>query len=264
MSLTALLRAGPEEFDRELQEKRRLDALQHIKGVFGVPLKQAAPRVLCDCIAFIEAHGMETEGIFRIPGQQDTVDALRAAFEKKEDRNVLAEIPCENHDVATLFKTYFRMLPEPLVPVSHYDMLMDSVRVEHRTKEELVAAVMNVVKDVPSPHKECLGMVIAFLKRVAVLQEKNKMNPANLATCFAPSLLRAPEGTSAQQALMDMSAAIGALNILIRHPENLPMPSREEIKKSTLYESRMIAPPPGMVASPPPGMGSLAKPPGFD
>jgi len=268
MSMTALLRAGPEDFDRDLQEARRLEALKNIKGVFGVPLKSSAPRLVCDCLAFIEAHGLNTEGIFRIPGQQDTVDAMRAAYEKDESRNVLGEFKCDNHDVATLFKTFFRMLPQPLVPVSHYDLLMDSVRQEHQTKEDLVAAVMHVVHDIPSPQRECLGLIIHFLKKVAARSDINKMTPANLATCFAPSLLRAPDGASAQQALMDMSAAIGALNILIRSPSELPQPDPEEVKKNTKYKVasvRMpspVAPPPGMFAGPPPpGMG---KPPGFD
>jgi hypothetical protein len=270
LSLTALLRAGPEEFDRELQEKRRLDALQAVKGVFGIPLKNAAPRVLCDCMAFIEAHGMKTEGIFRIPGQQDTVDALRAAFEKDEGRNVLGEMKCENHDVATLLKTYFRMLPQPLVPVSHYDPLMEAVRAEHKTKEELVQAVMTVIRDVPSPHRECLGFIIHFLKRVSANSDVNKMTPANLATCFAPSLLRAPDAATAQQAFMDMSAAIGALNALIKSEDELPLPDMDEVRRNTKYKvpsmklASPVAPPPGMVmGSPPPGM-VFGKPPGFD
>lgn len=271
MSLTSLLRAGPDEFDRELQEKRRLEALKQIKGVFGVPLKSSAPRLLCDCVAYIEAHGLSTEGIFRVPGQQDVVDSMRAAYEKDENRNVLAEMKCESHDVATLFKTYFRMLPQPLLPVSHYDLLMDAVRTEHASKEELVKAVMEVAQDIPTPQRECFGFIIHFLKQVAANAEVNKMTPANLATCFAPSLLRAPEGASAQQALMDMSAAIGALNILIRNPEDLPMPDPEEIKRNTRYRPPVksvklaspVAPPPGMVAhgGPPPGM---SRPPGFD
>jgi hypothetical protein len=221
-------------------------------------------------MAYIEAHGLRTEGIFRVPGQQDTVDAMRAAFEKDESRNVLGEMSCESHDVATLFKTYFRMLPEPLLPISHYDLLMESVRAEHKSKEELVNAVMGVARDIPSPAKECLGLIIHFLKKVAAQSEVNKMTPANLATCFAPSLLRAPEGASAQQALMDMSAAIGALNILIRNPQDLPMPDPEEIRKNTKYRIASVrlpspvAPPPGMFAAPPPGMSNMSKPPGFD
>ena len=276
MSLTALLRAGPDEFAAELQEKRRLDALKSVKGVFGVPLKQSAPRVMCDCMAFILAHGMDVEGIFRVPGQQDTVDALRAAFEKDEARNVLAEIRCEPHDVGTLFKTFFRAMPEPLLPVSHYDALMDSMRAEHATKEELVRAVNDVIKTVPNPQRECFGLVINFLKKVALYQEQNKMTPANLATCFAPSLLRAPDDASAQQALMDMSAAIGALNVLIREPDELAQPSPDEIARNTKYRATSarpnVAPPPGMAAfgAPPPGMGSAPSippppppPPGF-
>jgi hypothetical protein len=258
-----MLRAGPDGFSSELEEKRRLEELKKVKGVFGIPLKSSAPRVVCDCMSFLLAHGMEVEGIFRVPGQQDTVDAMRAAFEKDEERNVLNDIRCEAHDVATLFKTFFRMLPEPLLPVSHYDRLMESVRTEHSTKEELVEAVYSVVSSIPNPARDCMGLVINFLKRVAARQDVNKMTPANLATCFAPSLLRAPDGASAQQALMDMSAAIGALNILIKDGKELPQASREEIAKYTKYRGpAAVAPPPGMASMPPPGMGG-APPPGM-
>ena len=266
LSLISLLRAGPEEFDRELQESRRVESLKRVKGVFGVPLRHSAPRVLCDCMAYITAHGMQVEGIFRIPGHQDTVDALRAMYEKNEAANVLGDMKCEPHDVATLFKTYFRMLPEPLLPVSHYDHLMESVRMEHKTKDDMIAAVMDVLNTVPSPQRECLGLIIHFLKKVSNHSDANKMTPANLATCFAPSLLRAPEGSSAQQALMDMSAAIGALNILIKDHHQLAMPSAEEIAKNTKYHIPVLAPPPGFSMGAPPGMGSppgMGAPPGM-
>jgi len=251
-SLAIILKMKPEEFDPEIQEKKRIEALKNIKGVFGVPLKTAAPRVLCDCIAYITAHGMNVEGIFRVPGEQDTVDALKAAYEKDENRNVLQEMKVEPHDVGTLFKLYFRMMPEPLIPTSHYDLILDSVRMEHKTKEDLINSVNKVANSLPSPNKECLGLILTFLKQVAANSEINKMTPANLATCFAPSLLRAPETSSAQQALMDMSGAIGALNILIKHPDNLPQPSQKEIKQNTKYVDPN-APPPAVVI-PPPGL----------
>lgn len=158
------------------------------------PPLAGAPRIVCDCISYITANGLEVEGIFRIPGEQDTVDALKFAYEKDESRNVLAEMKVEAHDVATLFKLYFRMMPEPLIPTTHYDPILDAVRSEHSTKEELVQSVYKVVQSIPSPNRECFALLLQFLRKVASRQEQNKMTPANLATCFAPSLLRAPDG----------------------------------------------------------------------
>lgn len=249
-----------------MQELRRLEELKQTqlaatkRAVFGVPLDSSCPILVCDCKAYIEAHGMKTEGLFRIPGDTDTVNVLKSKYEQDAKSNVLSTMRLDIHDVGTLFKLYFRMLPEPLLPTSHYDRLMDSVRAEG-SREEVVEGVMEVVRGIPSPQRECLGFIIHFLREVTALEQYNKMTPANLATCFAPTLLRAPDSTDAQQAFMDMSAAIGALNILIRHPEPLPQPSQEEIAKNTMYINpnapAMPPPPPSPPAPPlpPPQLG---------
>ncbi|KAH9260729.1 hypothetical protein BASA81_001196 [Batrachochytrium salamandrivorans] len=288
-SLTGILQSQnshqtlPEQFDRKLQEAKRLEELRKAAAktaVFGVPLTSSCPTLVCDCMAYIRERGMRTEGLFRIPGDTDTVNVLKERYEKGEKSNVLATMRLDIHDVGTLFKLFFRVLPEPLLPTSHYDRLMDSVRHEGGTREEVVAGVLAVVRDIPSPQRECLGMIIHFLREVTLLEQYNKMTPANLATCFAPTLLRAPDSTDAQQAFMDMSAAIGALNILIRDHEPLPTPLAAEIARNTMYNpppassasllpgNSATKPPPGMAArSPsvyvgsPPGMD---KPPGFE
>lgn len=119
MSLGAILRAGPEAFQRELDEKRKLEKMGGVKGVFGVPLVSPCPQILCDCVAYVLANGMSTEGVFRIPGQQDVVDFLRSEYEKysSEGKDILGmhKGKFDIHDIATLFKTYFRQLPDPLV-----------------------------------------------------------------------------------------------------------------------------------------------------
>lgn len=242
-----------------------MEKLKNIKGCFGVPLKSAAPQVICDCIEYIKFNGIDVEGIFRIPGQQDMVELLKIEYNEKEGTDILSKHKLEVHDVATLFKSYFRSLPTPLVPFDHYETLMNSVRSKHETKEALVLAVQDAVLAIPSPERECLGYIIKFLKEISLHSETNKMNPANLATCFAPSLLAAPIDISPQQALMDMSSAIGALNVLIKSPDDLPQPSSQLIQQNTLYKPPKVEPPPGLFGAgaaggPPPG---LDAPPGL-
>lgn len=40
------------------------------------------PAVVTECISEIEARGLMSEGIYRVPGSQDQVEALKLAFER--------------------------------------------------------------------------------------------------------------------------------------------------------------------------------------
>ena len=42
------------------------------------------PAVVTECISEIEARGLMSEGIYRVPGSQDQVGALKLAFERGE------------------------------------------------------------------------------------------------------------------------------------------------------------------------------------
>lgn len=258
MSLRAILRLGPDAFVKE--------------GVFGVPLNSPCPRVLCDCMAFLRQNALNHEGLFRVPGQQDLVEHLRATYEQDDHADVLNKAKPEINDVATLLKLFFRTLPEPLIANESYANMLGAVRRHHGSKGEMVRAVAEAAMRLPSPNRELLGMLLDFLRDVAAYSQINKMTPANLATCFAPSLLRAPEGHSPQEALMDMSSAIAALNVLIKEPIHIPMPPAELIRKSTTFRSRSRGPKPavpprggapgasgGGAVGPPPGMGFEAR-----
>jgi len=251
MSLRAILKAGPEAFDAEIQEHKRLEALKEVKGVFGVVITSETPVVVCDCIAFLRAQGLYTEGVFRIPGQQDVVDALKFRYvQENPDEDVLSSIPCDVNDVATLLKSYFRWLPEPAVPYANYDELLSTCRTPKASKEELENAVFDAVENIITPNRECICLLLQFLREVAQFERVNKMSPANLATVFAPSLLRAPEDVSPEQALMDMGPAIGVLVTLIKSDRPLFMPPKEEVRNATKHKpTSIVAPPPGMGSS---------------
>lgn len=40
------------------------------------------PAIVTECIAEVEARGLTSEGIYRVPGSQDQIDALKLAFER--------------------------------------------------------------------------------------------------------------------------------------------------------------------------------------
>jgi len=164
-----------------------------------------------------------------------------------DGEDVLNEVSCEVHDVATLLKSYFRLLKEPLVPKTNYKDLLDTCRTPHKSKEALEDAVFAQLARIQSPNRQCLSLLIQFLREVAQFEKINKMSAVNLATCFAPSLLRAPDDVAPEQALMDMSPAIGVLNTLIKSNRKMFLPGKEMIKASTIHKPKhVLAPPPGL------------------
>uniref|UniRef100_A0A673J888 Rho GTPase activating protein 25 n=1 Tax=Sinocyclocheilus rhinocerous TaxID=307959 RepID=A0A673J888_9TELE len=93
-------------------------------GVFGKSLsdimvyeKKFGPRLVPilveKCAEFIREHGLNEEGIFRLPGQDNQVKQFREAFDAGERPS----FPCDTdvHTVGSLLKLYLRELPEPVV-----------------------------------------------------------------------------------------------------------------------------------------------------
>ena len=63
-------------------------------------------------------------------------------------------------------------------------------------ESELPEVLKQVVASLPAEHKSLVAYISAMLLKVAAKSEVNKMGMNNLATVFAPSLLRS---TSAQR-----------------------------------------------------------------
>ncbi|GBG33435.1 Rho GTPase activating protein, putative [Hondaea fermentalgiana] len=86
------------------------------------------PPVICECVLYLKAHGLQTQGIFRIPGENSRVKALAEAYARGQ-KGLLEENPSVSvHDVATLLKTSIRNLPEPLVPFHVYKKFLRAMR----------------------------------------------------------------------------------------------------------------------------------------
>lgn len=63
--------------------------LKRIRGVFGIDLttllnahSSTLPFVVRKCVNEIESRGMDSEGIYRVSGFADEIDALKLAFDK--------------------------------------------------------------------------------------------------------------------------------------------------------------------------------------
>jgi Rho GTPase-activating protein 1 len=109
--------------------------------------KTRLPRVLRETTSFVLMPGnIDTEGLFRVPGQQTLVDVLKEAYDRghqyiiwKEkdatyvqpgiDPALVDEVKPEDAyalpNAASLIKTWYRILREPIFPASSYGYLRE-------------------------------------------------------------------------------------------------------------------------------------------
>ncbi|XP_036414999.1 rho GTPase-activating protein 39 isoform X3 [Colossoma macropomum] len=124
--------------------------------------------------------GAQTEGIFRVPGDIDEVNALKLQV----DQWRIPENLSDPNVPASLMKLWYRELEEPLIPLSFYKQCVSNC-------DDPVAAI-NVVQSLPDLNRLVLCYFIHFLQVFA--QPANvsvtKMDVNNLAMVMAPNCLR--------------------------------------------------------------------------
>uniref|UniRef100_H3D6N1 Rho GTPase activating protein 45 n=1 Tax=Tetraodon nigroviridis TaxID=99883 RepID=H3D6N1_TETNG len=214
--------------------------LQGRLQLFGRDFSQVAncasdgiPFIITKCIAEIERRALKMKGIYRVNGVKTRVEKLCQAFENGKELVELSQ--CSPHDISNVLKLYLRQLPEPIMPFRLYNSLMglakESLQVEAETPEgeksestqaggrgpelvdqgpdtdpeviNLVDKLKELLKDLPKANVATLRYIICHLRRIAELEEDNKMSPSNLGIVFGPSLMR-PRPTGATISLSSL------------------------------------------------------------
>ncbi|XP_030819221.1 rho GTPase-activating protein 39-like isoform X2 [Camarhynchus parvulus] len=124
--------------------------------------------------------GEQTEGIFRIPGDIDEVNALKLQVDQWRIPNSLSDpnIP------ASLLKLWYRELEEPVIPQQFYQECISNY--------ENPDAAVAVVQLLPELNRLVLCYLIHFLQIFAQPSNvgRTKMDVNNLAMVMAPNCLR--------------------------------------------------------------------------
>uniref|UniRef100_A0A8D0HNK9 Rho GTPase-activating protein 39 n=1 Tax=Sphenodon punctatus TaxID=8508 RepID=A0A8D0HNK9_SPHPU len=125
-------------------------------------------------------NGDQTEGIFRVPGDIDEVNALKLQVDQWKIPTGLED----PHVPASLLKLWYRELEEPLIPHEFYEQCI--------THYENPEAAIAVIHSLPRINKTVLCYLIRFLQ--VFVQPANvavtKMDVNNLAMVMAPNCLR--------------------------------------------------------------------------
>ncbi|KAM9357989.1 rho GTPase-activating protein 45 isoform 2-T2 [Symphorus nematophorus] len=217
--------------------------LQGRLQLFGRDFSQVAscasdgiPFIITKCISEIERRALKMKGIYRVNGVKTRVEKLCQAFENGKELVELSQ--CSPHDISNVLKLYLRQLPEPIMPFRLYNSLMglakESLQGEAETPEGeeaessssypavvkgpelvdlgpdtdpevlvLVDKLKELLKELPKANIATLRYIIRHLRRIAELEEDNKMSPSNLGIVFGPSLMR-PRPTGATISLSSL------------------------------------------------------------
>ncbi|XP_025834508.1 rho GTPase-activating protein 21 isoform X1 [Agrilus planipennis] len=189
-------------------------------STFGVPLEQCypsyrnqyIPRIVEVCTEIVENKGLETIGIYRVPGNNAAITALTNAVNQCYDGVPSSDSHWNDiHVVSSLLKSFFRKLPDALLTKLLYSKFIEADKIENpylRMQE-----LKKVVNQLPPHHYHTLKHLMLHLKKVTDKGHINKMEGKNLAIVFGPTLFRTSED--------DMATMVNDINHNYRIVESL-------------------------------------------
>ncbi|KAH8418155.1 hypothetical protein KR009_006694, partial [Drosophila setifemur] len=188
------------------------------------------PAFVNNCIEYLEHHGLQKVGLFRVSTSKKRVKQLREEFNRDSQLSI-PDDTC-SHDVATLLKEFLRDLPEPLLCRRFYSGFIETQRIRNRRLQ--LEAISHLIRLLPIPHRDTLYVLLIFLAKVSAHSDDlldsdgncimygNKMDSNNLATVFAPNILRGTHlSTERHKEQEHMSDAINVVRTMIDHYEDM-------------------------------------------
>lgn len=174
----------------------QVKASKSLDGLFGTPLptlmkrqEQTHPDVDVPYFLYfiaeqiIKCGGEYTLGVFRLNGSTAKVEEIKQSC-TKGDYGRLRFAPNQVNDLASVFKLFFRQLPDPLVPNTMYEQCFAAPPPD----------VNALVRQLPDVNRRVLLFLVALVQRFCAEEtvERTKMNASNLAAIFAPCVFRCP------------------------------------------------------------------------
>ncbi|XP_032208204.1 rho GTPase-activating protein 25 isoform X3 [Mustela erminea] len=181
----ALLLQGRRGHEAAAVFGQRLDETVAYEQKFGPHL---VPILVEKCAEFILQHGLNEEGIFRLPGQDNLVKQLRDAFDAGERPSFDRET--DVHTVASLLKLYLRDLPEPVVPWNQYEGFLLCGQLMNADEAKAQQELVKQLSILPRDNYSLLSYICRFLHEIQLNCGVNKMSVDNLATVIGVNLIR--------------------------------------------------------------------------
>ncbi|XP_019726819.1 rho GTPase-activating protein 36 isoform X2 [Hippocampus comes] len=190
------------------------------------PFYPQVPQVLERCCGHIEAHGLQTVGIFRVGSSKKRVRQLREDFDAGMDVQLDEEHSV--HDVAALLKEFLREMPDPLLTRELYPAFLHANLLGG---EEQLQYLQHLLYLLPPCNCDTLLRLLTFLHTVHSFAQDsvgandeeipgNKMTAANLAVIFGPNLLQRERGGEAGPQAVGIEDSTAIINVTLALMQN--------------------------------------------
>ncbi|KAJ1975324.1 GTPase activating protein (GAP) for Rho1p [Dimargaris verticillata] len=199
------------------------DSRPYVDLRFGERAKVTLPLLLVLCAQYLGEKGTETRGLFRISGSVKRIETLQAVFDEGPDYGASVDWSRYTvHDVASIFRRYLTLLPEPVIPVRCYYNFREVLEVLPDVPlAEQISAFRMQIDYLPEAERAVLLYVISFLGYFSRFAEKTLMDGPNLAAIFQPGLLVHPMHTLSPE---EYKRSQKVVEFLIVHHENFVAP----------------------------------------
>ncbi|XP_022079935.1 rho GTPase-activating protein 21-like isoform X2 [Acanthaster planci] len=217
---------------------------------FGVPLEKCTssdtnefvPMFVDICCGIVEELGMDTVGIYRVPGNTAGVSYLQEVLKSGPEEADFTDSRWRDVNViSSLLKMFFRKLPDPLVPRDQYRDFIAA----NRCKEpaERMWALRRQIHNLPDHHYETFKCLAGHLRLVSQNYEVNKMEVRNLAIVFGPTLIRSGDNSMVTM-VTDMSDQCCIVESIIQHCEwffSDDVESQQAVPSDALPEAELMS-----------------------
>jgi len=122
------------------------------------------------------------------------------------------------HAVSGLLKLYLRELPEPLLTYELYDSFLGCNGCTQ--DDEKIKQLHTLWTKLPMHSQSVLALLLPFLKRVINHSDTNLMTVSNIATVFAPTLLK-PRSDDAALLVQQNSSACAVVEFILTHQDSI-------------------------------------------
>ncbi|BFZ15080.1 hypothetical protein BsWGS_18118 [Bradybaena similaris] len=144
------------------------------------------PVIVERCITHIHMNGVEEKGIYRTAGQNSKVQELLDQFRRDAWSVSLSDYTVQ--DVADVLKRFLRELEDSVFERINYWSWINMAG--SQDKEIRLKWYKYYLEKMPLVNFQTLKRIVLHLLRVSESEHVNRMTTTNLASCFAPTLLR--------------------------------------------------------------------------